>query len=146
MNVNLYIMTDITSLKPKDGKYIYILECPTAKGPATLTKAGTLENKSSNSADITVLEAALGRLNKASELEIYTENQYTSASLQYWMKNWKANGFKDSKGDDIKHQEEWMRISALLEKHTYNVHLKELYEYKTWMQNQLKGDLVNDYK
>lgn len=145
MKVNMFILTDIVSMKPKNGKYIYILECITAKGPATLTKAGTLENKSSNSADITVLEAALSRLNTSCELEIYTDNQYTSSSLQYWMKNWKANSFKDSKGEDIKHQKEWMRISALLEKHKYNVHLKELYEYKEWMLNELKGEL-HDYK
>lgn len=74
--VNLYICTTITGPGTKSGSYTYLLEYITQKGPATLTKQGTLEEVTENQAYLQVMNEALDRIRKPCEVTIWTESRY----------------------------------------------------------------------
>lgn len=61
----------------------------------------------------------LSHINKAVQLEIYTEHPWVVTALNVWMKQWQQNDWKKSNGKDVEHKELWREIAEKLEIHDY---------------------------
>ena len=60
-------------------------------------------------------------LEKFLELEhkivrIFTDSNYVKMGLTEWSKNWERNGWKTTKGDDVKNKCEWVQMIDLMRK------------------------------
>lgn len=133
--VNIYFQTTFKRPNQHEGKYIFILEYLTSKGPATFTKSGALEGNM-NEANIKTLNLALDCLTRTEDLTIFTDNCYVAGLIDTYMDQWKANGFKNSKGEPV--SEEIAKLYRVKKAHT-EVRLKEHHSYKDWMERSLYG-------
>ena len=136
MDVNIYLMNNIKSNHPTVGDYIYVLQKEDTD--VTLTKEGELEETTKNQAELAVLLMAVKRVNRPCELKIFTENSYLASGITSWLSGWIKKGFKDSKGEDIKHKELWQQLAAELQEHQVQVLLKEPNQFKDWMIAEIK--------
>lgn len=136
--VNLYLKTNIKSIKPADGHYVFILELPREPDPAvTLTVPGEIKQETKNGAEILILEKALKRT-KPCELNIFTDNNYLARALSEWLNEWQQNNFKDSKGEDIKYKDKWESIAGMLKQMPYKVNLNNKHSFSEWMEAELE--------
>lgn len=136
MEVSIYLMTNVKSNHPSQGDYIYVLQ----KGDTdvTLTKEGELQNVTKNQAELEILLKAIVRLNRPCELKIYTESIYLASGISNWLPIWIENGFQGSKGE-VRHMDLWQQLAAELQKHKYEVLLKEPNQFTEWMIAQIKA-------
>lgn len=136
--INIYIQTNIKGPKAKAGKGLYLLEAQTSKGPATLTKTIDFECETENGAEIKTLLAAVGRINRPSEIVIHTDTHYTASACELgWTESWAANGWKTKKGEEVAYREEWQRLLWFLKTHTVSWRVQQPHEYKDWMQRRI---------
>lgn len=137
-NIDLYIHTSIKGINPTEGKYIYILEFQTGKGPATRTEgAKDIEEATSYLAELTAINEALSRLKKPCSLKIHIQNKIlTSALRNEWFKAWKMTGYKNSKGEDIAHKKEWESFNELLKDNTIETVVCDRHSYSSWMESE----------
>jgi len=50
------------------------------------------------------------------DIVIYTDSNYVKMGLLEWSKNWERNGWKTSKGEDVKNKDLWVYMLYLLRK------------------------------
>ena len=131
--VNLYFYTTVRGPGTKSGTYTYILEFATEKGPATLTKQGTLEEVTEHKADLTVLCMALERLKKPCEVTIYTESRYLQNGIEHWMEGWRAYGWINARGNPVANREEWEKAAELLGRHACCFRTGQKHSYREWI-------------
>ena len=137
--IKLYIQTNIRGPKAKAGKGIYLLEAQTSKGPATLSKTIDYICETENGAEIKTILAALKRLKQPCDVVVYTDTKYTASSYeQGWLARWLANGWKNAKGEEIAHREEWQQLYELFRVHGVKFSILEDHEYRNWMLSQMK--------
>lgn len=138
-DVNIYIETSIHGPARKDGMYIYMLECTRDGIPRTRDGIGRMEAATENQLALTALEVALGRLNCACNLRIYTRCQHIiNAMSNSWAQQWYKNGWVTAKGGAVKNAELWERVLKKLGRHLY-IFSDGPHEYKEWMKEQLKA-------
>lgn len=137
---NVYIMTDIKGPRRRDGFYLYEIEVPTEKGPATRgIYPKEIKNATQNRAELTVLVEALKRLNQSCELDIYTESAHIASALEEgWLKEWQDNGWKNAKGKEISNRDLWQKTAELLNGSIYRMHVGEIHSRTRWMQFELE--------
>lgn len=139
MEVKIYIQTNIRGPRKQDGKGIYVLETMTNKGAATLTKTVEYQAETENGAEIKTILAALKRLNQSCDVTVHTDTRYTASSYaQGWLARWLANGWKNAKGEEIAHREEWQQMYEIFRKHRVTFSILQDHEYKNWMLAQMK--------
>lgn len=139
--VNIYIATTWRSPKQKAGTATWLvefvkkngeIETRPAEGPGIMNMEGT-----ETQATLSALIEAVKVLTKSCEIRIFTLNERILAPLENgWLKAWKSNDFKNSKGRVIKNSEEWRTLEELLEKHTYEIK-KGLESYTYILQKAL---------
>lgn len=138
MEVKIYIQTNIRGPRVQTGKGIYLLEAMTSKGPATLDKTIEYEAETENGAEIKTILSAIKRLNQPCDVMVYTDTKYTASSYeQGWLARWIANGWKNAKGEEIAHREEWQQLYELFRVHRVKFSVLENHEYKDWMQRRI---------
>ena len=49
-------------------------------------------------------------------VRIFTDSNYVRLGLTEWSKNWERNGWKTSKGGDVKNKDEWVKMVELMRK------------------------------
>lgn len=136
--VNLYTYTNIKSIKPRDGTIWYILETETVKGPASIGNAVQVEQLTANAAELKALLMAMRRLKSGCEVHIYTESQYVVSGIESWMKDWKKNNWKNSKGEPVAHWEMWKELEQLISEQKIKLHQKEHHSYYNWFTHEAK--------
>lgn len=138
---NIYTMTDIWGPRRRDGYYMYEIEVPTQKGPATRgIYPKRIRDATQNQAELTVLVEALKRLNQGCELEIYTESAHIASALEEgWLKKWHENGWKNAKGKEISNRDLWQEMAELLNGSTCRVHAGEFHSRTRWMRFELEN-------
>ena len=71
-----------------------------------------------NQMELTAVVVSLRRIssgNKSQEYEVYSDSAYVINSINNnWIERWRLNGWKTSKGDDVKNVELWMECLKLL--------------------------------
>jgi ribonuclease HI len=137
--VNVYIETSHKSLKQKTGWYFVILEYQTAKGPATFERMNKVEEVTGNRLELSALEAALEKLSKPCDINLYTESRYlNNAITQHWISRWQQSDFKTAKRQEVKNADLWKKVSDKIAPHFVNMRFAEHHSYKKIMGFNLK--------
>lgn len=132
--VNIYIYTTIKGPGTKSGTYTYLLEYITEKGPATLTKQGTLEKMTENQAHLQILIEALERMTKRCQLTVYTESRYLQQGAETWIHDWRRSGWMTARKKPVANREEWEKVADLLGRHETSFQVGTEHSYKKWIQ------------
>ena len=78
----------------------------------------TTNNRMEMMAVIKALEA----LNKASDVDLYTDSKYVMDGVNQWLEGWKAKGWKTAAKKPVKNQDLWERIDSLIQEHNVTFH------------------------
>ena len=132
MKVSIYTHTTAKGPKQKITGFGYVLECETAKGPATLSHIGHFENETKNRTELRTLIEALKQLNRPCELEIYTTD-YMAAVLETWLPTWEAHGWKNSRGEEV--DPEYRELKNLLKPHSASLKT-DTHQYAEWLKRE----------
>lgn len=137
--VNIYIASSVKGPRRQDGSYIYILETPTAAGPATYQNQGKLEDTTMHQIQLHALEEALTHIRQQCYMTIYTDDAYiVGAMTNGWAKDWERNAWCNKKGEPVADAEKWQQILSLLNGNEVLYALCHGHSYKDWMQRELK--------
>ena len=80
--------------------------------------SGGQKNTTNNVMEITAVIEGLKLLKYPCIVEIYSDSAYVvNAFNQHWISNWKKNGWKNSKKEDVKNRELWEELESLLKPH-----------------------------
>lgn len=134
--VNIYIYTTIRGPQKQDGAYIYVLETMTSKGPATCSKAGTMNKVTKNQACLFALSAAIKRIFRQCELIIHVDSVFVASCAEKWLADWRKNDWKNAKGQQVANAEAWKEIALLLDEHTYQFIVDKRNSYSDWMKTE----------
>ena len=137
--VNVYIYSGIRTIKKTDGAAGYVLSYMTKKDiEATLSNIVYLEDVTRHDAELEVLNQALSRLNtKDIEIDIYTDSSYLTSALDLdWIHKWQQSGWKNSKGEPVKHADKWQKTLILLNGTRFYIYTNQHHEYSNWLKSQ----------
>lgn len=80
--------------------------------------SGGKKDTTNNVMEITAVIEGLKLLKYPCEVEIYSDSAYVvNAFNQEWITNWKKNGWKNSKKEDVKNRELWEELENLIKQH-----------------------------
>lgn len=134
--VNLYEYTTVKGPGKKSGSFAYVLEYNTAKGPATLSKIGTLEQVTENQAELKIIIEAIKKVTKQSEITIFTDCSYLKRGTEEWLPGWISAGWKNARGKPVANMEEWKEIAEMLGTHTILFKINEKHSYSAWLKSE----------
>ncbi|RUR12159.1 ribonuclease HI [Legionella sp. km772] len=78
----------------------------------------TTNNRMELMAAIKGLEA----LTRSCTVDLYTDSQYLRKGMSEWMRQWKLNGWKNSKKEPVKNADLWQLLDELAKKHSITWH------------------------
>ncbi len=80
--------------------------------------SGGKKDTTNNVMEVTAVIEGLKLLKYPCEVEIYSDSAYVvNAFNQNWITNWKKNGWKNSKKEDVKNRELWEKLESLMSEH-----------------------------
>lgn len=80
--------------------------------------SGGNKETTNNIMEITAVIEGLKLLKYPCEVEVYSDSAYVvNAFNQDWIANWKKNGWKNSKKEDVKNRELWEELEELTKIH-----------------------------
>ena len=136
--VNLYVIENVKGPRRQAGAGMYLLEAKTPKGTVTRNKTVRLEDTTENQLTLTVMEEALGRINRPVKLTIWMDCEYVAAAIkQEWPKKWEKDGWVNSKGKPVADAEKWQSVLGRIRVHEIFVVVNERHEYWNWMTREL---------
>ncbi len=65
---------------------------------------------------------AIESLNKPCRIDLYTDSQYVQKGITEWLPNWVKRGWKNAKGEPVKNQDLWQRLSVASKLHQVSWH------------------------
>lgn len=102
-------------------------------GDNEIELSGFDKDTTNNKMELTAAIEALNKLKFTCEVELYSDSAYLINGFnQYWLKNWKAKGWKTASGDNVKNEELWRELDRLSGIHKI-----------TWIK--VKGHADNEY-
>lgn len=128
MQVKIYTYTTIRGPAERRGAIGYLLSAETAKGPVSVSGTQEVECSGNYAALLAVL-AALRRLTKPCGLVIYTDSAYVANGIRENAARWQQAGWKNSRGGDTAHREEWQECLARLAGCPVEVECGKIHEY-----------------
>lgn len=141
MTFRIYTMT---GKKPaKSDRYgVYVIEAVNDEGIPTRTwqRFGSCTGATRNEAEVIILLAVLKKLEQIRgahpklNVEIYTESEHLHRSVTVWLKDWKREGWKNSKGETVADKKKWEELNALFAHMEASWHVEEEHPYRRWMQ------------
>jgi len=117
---DVVIHTDGACLgNPGPGGYAAVIEC---NGDCREMAAGYRLTTNNRMELLAVIEA-LGSLERASTVELYTDSKYVGDAVEKgWLSGWRRNGWKTADKKPVKNQDLWQRLMPLLETHKVRFH------------------------
>lgn len=80
--------------------------------------SGGNKETTNNIMEVTAVIEGLKLLKYPCEVEVYSDSAYVvNAFNQHWIANWRKNGWKNSKKEDVKNRELWEELEELTKKH-----------------------------
>lgn len=80
--------------------------------------SGGKKDTTNNVMEITAVIEGLKLLKYPCTVEIYSDSAYVvNAFNQHWIANWRKNGWKNSKKEDVKNRELWEELESLMKPH-----------------------------
>lgn len=64
----------------------------------------------------------LQALTRSCQVDLYTDSQYLRKGMMEWLKNWKRNGWRNSKKEAVKNADLWQQLDELAIKHQITWH------------------------
>jgi len=64
----------------------------------------------------------LESLTRSCTVDLYTDSQYLRKGMSEWLKQWKLNGWKNSKKEPVKNDDLWKLLDDLASKHKITWH------------------------
>ena len=70
-----------------------------------------------NKMELTAAIQALKTFENKSKITLITDSKYVKDGIQYWIENWKKNGWKTAAKKPVKNKELWIELDELIAKH-----------------------------
>lgn len=125
MDIRIFINTDASPFKPDRCRAAYRIEVSReGKDPATKEDSFALEEATQNGATLEALNTALSALKDGMSLSVTVicPAPHIICSInQRQYETWKANGWKNAKGQPVKNLDEWQRTTDLIEKKLHSI-------------------------
>ncbi|MDR2527196.1 MAG: ribonuclease HI [Rickettsiales bacterium] len=83
---------------------------------------GCEEMTTNNKMELQAVIEALKAVRMEREIDIYTDSVYVKDGITKWIHNWKVNGWKNSKKEEVKNKEQWVELDNLTNKFKINWH------------------------
>jgi ribonuclease HI len=120
---------------------MYLMEAFSGGKPYTVHEIMDFECISENKATLILLKKALSRMTESAETLVNTKCEHVFYTLNNgWNIAWEKNGWKKSRGKEVKDAEEWQEVTELLRKQTFTVSM-DSHSYEKWMQGELEKHL-----
>ena len=104
------IYTDGSCLSnPGNGGWAAII----IKGDKITEISGNEKNTTNNRMELLAPISALSKIEDKENIEIYTDSKYVKQGITEWINNWKSNGWKTSKKEDVKNKDLWTKLDEL---------------------------------
>jgi ribonuclease HI len=87
-----------------------------------------------NRMELTAVIRALESLQRACDVELYTDSQYVKNGIETWIHGWKRNGWRTADRKPVKNAELWRELDRLAAQHRIRWH---------WVKGH-NGDAGND--
>ena len=75
--------------------------------------SGNEKNTTNNRMELLAPISALNKIRDELDIEIYTDSKYVKQGITEWIYNWKSNGWKTSKKEDVKNKDLWTQLDIL---------------------------------
>ena len=75
--------------------------------------SGNEKNTTNNRMELLAPISALSKIEDKENIEIYTDSKYVKQGITQWINNWKSNGWKTSKKEDVKNKDLWTQLDEL---------------------------------
>lgn len=106
----------------------------------TISYSGYKTKTTNNEMELFAVVKALQKISKSKndyEFAIFSDSAYVINAISLgWIYRWQANGWKTSRGDEIKNKELWQKLISLL---------SDMKEDKTILFNKVKGHSGNTF-
>lgn len=137
--VNIYIETDSEEVKRKDRAYAALVEYIKQDGKHEKRTMNDIVSATRNQIMLIALNEALGILLKPCDITVYMDNKYVSENIrQGRMYEWKANGWKTVRNEEIANVEEWRELVKLIKDHNIVFLNAKSYADKEELKKQIK--------
>lgn len=148
---NLYLFTDIQSVKRSKGHFMWLweftekisgemiqkFEPPKTVSSEKFPDASKIVEDSRKEANMDALINALEHFTGHGAIDIYTNDSSFAAVFQnHWLESWQKNGWKNSQDKEV--DERWKRIYELLTPHNLVDIRTERHSYTSWFENELQ--------
>tara|TARA_B100000676_G_C17924657_1_gene757429 strand:+ start:597 stop:1022 length:426 start_codon:yes stop_codon:yes gene_type:complete len=79
--------------------------------------SGRVNNTTNNRMELIAPIMALKKIEKNSEITIFTDSKYVKDGITEWIKKWKLNNWKNSNRKPVKNKDLWIKLDQLSKKH-----------------------------
>lgn len=142
MQVNIYVETDIRSLKKQERTVMYLLECRIRGMPITKSSMFMLSG-SLHECILKGIIKALGRVVKPSSITIFTSDSMLLDMIGYYLPEWATQDFRKKNGEEIANRDLWMEFYDRAHRHSIVTH-RGGHEYRSWMLAEIKRKKEED--
>ena len=84
--------------------------------------SGGERHTTNNRMELTAVIRALESLNRACDIELYTDSQYVKNGIETWIHGWKRNGWRTADRKPVKNAELWRELDRLAAQHRIHWH------------------------
>ncbi len=131
---NIYIYSAMRGLKDDAPVCLYVIEDDVTKESKAYRRKFDAP-MTGNQLALSAALAALNRLERRSEVHLYTDSIYLVGPVRNgWLKDWKRNGWKNAKEKPVANRELWKQIYAFTERHVLSVEHNESSSVYMWMK------------
>ena len=136
--INMYLETSIRGVRATTGWYGYILEYIDKLGNPHIIEDYDREiDITPNQLGLMAFLEALDRVNKDSEITVYSDSAYLRSGYTRYLQDWKTNGWKTAKGDEVKNKVLWQQIARKTVRHVIRFEPAWPHKYKAQMVSKL---------
>ena len=79
-------------------------------------------NTTNNRMELLAVIKALESINRACQIEVYTDSQYVQKGIAEWITSWKRRGWKTADKKPVKNVDLWQRLETLAAGHRVTWH------------------------
>lgn len=133
METGIYIELSENDPREKNRSWGYVLEAP---GGWTKHETGECTG-TMHGVTLQILIKALGRYHKPSQITIHAADEWVLNMLENQLPAWEQNGFRNTRGEPIKYQQEWEQLAEKVKDHKITI-APGRHEYSVWLQDEMK--------
>lgn len=136
--VEIFVTTDLRGRAKGAGRVMYILRTGLADGRSyeSEPEAAEYEEATERTLVLYAVRDALSRMKYACQITVHTECEYFASVLsQGWLSRWQMNGWKNSRGKEVKDAELWEMLLQDLEEDGHILDaVAGKHEFVEWMR------------